>query len=43
MTSSTRPRADLLALLKAGLMKQYRKVSAYVFVVRPDLAAKLRK
>jgi len=36
-------RADLLGLVKAGLMTQYRQGNAYVFVARPDLAAKLRK
>jgi Fic family protein len=36
-------RSDLLGLMKAGLMKQYRQGNAYVFVARPDLADKLRK
>jgi hypothetical protein len=36
-------RADLLGLMKAGLMKQYRQGNAHVFIARPDLADKLRK
>src|SRR5690348_9678871 len=36
-------RADLLGLVQAGLMKQYRQGKAYVFVARPDLSSKLRR
>lgn len=36
-------RTDLLGLVKAGLMTQHRQGNAYVFVARPNLAAKLRK
>jgi Fic family protein len=36
-------RADLLGLMKAGLMNQYRQGNAHVFIARPDLADKLRK
>lgn len=36
-------RADLLGLVKAGLMKQYRQGKAFVFVAKPDLADKLRR
>lgn len=35
-------RADLLGLVKAGLMKQHRQGKAFVFIARPDLADKLR-
>lgn len=36
-------RTDLLGLVEAGLMKQHRQGKAYVFVARPDLAARLRR
>ena len=36
-------RADLLGLVKAGLMKQYRQGKAFEFVAKPDLALKLRR
>lgn len=36
-------RTDLLGLVGASLMKQHRQRNAYVFVARPDLAAKLRR
>lgn len=36
-------RADLLGLVEAGLMKQYRQGKAYVFVAHPKLGGKLRQ
>lgn len=35
-------RADLLGLVKVGLMQQFREGKAFVFVAKPNLAAKLR-
>jgi Fic family protein len=36
-------RADLLGLVKTGLMKQYKQGKAFVFVARPDLSSRLRR
>jgi hypothetical protein len=35
--------ADLLGLVKAGLLDQHRQGKAFVFVARPDLDKKLRR